>query len=368
MRGSRSAMSTSSSLRTAAEDEAPSPFSSTSRSRHSSSTLVEMQHTPRRSTAATPTSAGTLKRKRAATTEKEEEVRLREQRLKVAEKNLREREREVKKLESAARKKRNEAQRDIDELARTRKALEKRITLYETKHREVDQQAKAVETRNKAIEAREKTLKKLPQGLAQGTASASTESAWAFNHLEEHYTCSLCYDILACPYTLSPGQCGHSFCAMCILQWSFAAVHRGCGFWHDSLECPLCRAELPYTSDHVPRSMFSFPFTPNRLSDTAIHALIEGITKREGGPNAGAGEGSGPGVGMCVSIGQGKSDATISASLKDGEKLSAWKETGMAYLDWKERDRGRAEMTLLATEWASLGANDFVAFKDRLGV
>ncbi|KAI0653298.1 hypothetical protein C8Q70DRAFT_888627, partial [Cubamyces menziesii] len=78
----------------------------------------------------------------------------------------------------------------------------------------------------------------------------------------------------ACPYSLTPGRCGHSFCALCVLKWCFAAVHRGCGYWHDSLECPLCRAELPYTSDLTPRSIFSFPFSPNRLADGAIKALV----------------------------------------------------------------------------------------------
>ncbi len=136
----------------------------------------------------------------------------------------------------------------------------------------------------------------------------------------------------ACPYTLAAGRCGHSFCSICILQWCFAAVHRGCGYWHDSLECPLCRAELPYTSDHVPRSLFSFPFTPNRLADSTIKALVELIRSADPQPGSSS---AGSGSGVCTLV--GRTDTTT-ASCED-EKLLLWRGTGAAYVDWEERDK-----------------------------
>ncbi|KAH9887580.1 hypothetical protein C8Q73DRAFT_808715 [Cubamyces lactineus] len=176
--------------------------------------------------------------------------------------------------------------------------------------------------------------------LKTAVSSPTVDPLWALSHLEEHFTCSLCYEIMACPYSLTPGRCGHSFCALCVLKWCFAAVHRGWGYWLDSLECPLCRAELPYTSNITPRSNFSFPFYPNRLADDAIKALVEIIKNAKPETEAGSAE---------------------------ADKLPPWREGGMYYEDWYMRDkRGRSEMTLLADEWTWLQGDDFVAFKDRL--
>lgn len=110
-------------------------------------------------------------------------------------------------------------------------------------------------------------------------------------------------------------------------------MHRGCGYWHDSLECPLCRAELPYTSDHIPRSLFSFPFTPNRLADTTIKALVELIRRTNPQP-----ESSSAGSGVCTHV--GRMDTTDAAVVScEDEKLVLWKGTGAAYIEWEERDR-----------------------------
>ncbi|KAI9060921.1 hypothetical protein FKP32DRAFT_995665 [Trametes sanguinea] len=166
---------------------------------------------------------------------------------------------------------------------------------------------------------------------------------------------------MACPYTLNSARCGHSFCALCILKWCFAAVHRGCGYWHDSLECPLCRAELFYTPDITPRSIFTFPFVPNRLADSAIQALLETVKSVK--PETG--------LGVCMLAGAGGSESKAGAmnASCNPDRLLEWRDNGMLYQDWVARDkRGRMEMTLLISEWSTLQADDFVAFKDRLAV
>ncbi len=68
--------------------------------------------------------------------------------------------------------------------------------------------------------------------------------------------------------------CGHTFCAICVLKWAFARIHLGCGYWHEALECPLCRALLPYTADNAPRNTHTFPFIPNRIADASIKSLL----------------------------------------------------------------------------------------------
>ena len=91
-----------------------------------------------------------------------------------------------------------------------------------------------------------------------------------------YLTC--CFVVLTClraePYALNHGRCGHSFCAVCVLKWAFNAIHRGCAYWHEPLECPLCRAELPHATDRTSRTMCTFPFVPNRLSDATITSLL----------------------------------------------------------------------------------------------
>ncbi len=131
----------------------------------------------------------------------------------------------------------------------------------------------------------------------------------------------------ACPYTLIPGLCGHSFCAICLLKWCFTALHRGCGYWHDDLQCPLCRAELPYTSDRTPRSRFSFPFTPNRLADSSIKALVALV--RDAQPEH-----------STLSGARARSDAIGTSEVtQHDEMLISWRRAGAAYLDWEQRDR-----------------------------
>ncbi|KAJ7847260.1 hypothetical protein B0H14DRAFT_2446187 [Mycena olivaceomarginata] len=55
-----------------------------------------------------------------------------------------------------------------------------------------------------------------------------------------HYNCPICQEIFGHPYILN---CGHSFCALCILRHIFSNLH-ACGLWHESPGCPLCRAPI----------------------------------------------------------------------------------------------------------------------------
>lgn len=114
----------------------------------------------------------------------------------------------------------------------------------------------------------------------------------------------------ACPYTLIPRNCGHTFCATCILKWFFSRLHKGCGGWHEAVDCPLCRTALPHTPERTPRSASCFPFTPNRTADIAIRGLINTI-----------------------------SHELASASAVASSPLSDWNEDGHSKQEWSRRER-----------------------------
>ncbi|KAF9240698.1 hypothetical protein BU15DRAFT_45688 [Melanogaster broomeanus] len=144
----------------------------------------------------------------------------------------------------------------------------------------------------------------------------------------------------ACPYVSIPRNCGHTFCATCILKWFFSRLHRGCGGWHEAVDCPLCRSALPYTPDKTPRAEFSFPFTPNRTADIAIRGLINTIFH---------------------------DPESVAAAVPN--PLSDWSEDGHTRQEWFKRERaGRTEMTSIATQWDNLRPMDFVNIKARLEV
>ncbi|KXN92420.1 hypothetical protein AN958_07038, partial [Leucoagaricus sp. SymC.cos] len=208
------------------------------------------------------------------------------------------------------------------------------------------------------------------EATAKLSQLAKKEAQDALTQLEEHFTCALCYEIMAYPYTLNPGQCGHTFCAICILKWFFSRLHRVCGGWHEAVDCPICRSVLIITPDRVPRSIFSFPFVPNRVATAVVGSLVEKLAR------------SSP------VVKQEDSEAMrISESEREGRKrkrevaklevddcspevdLDAWKEGGSMRTEWVKRDSdGKREMDQLIKSWSTLGSNDFLLLKTRLEV
>ncbi|KAF8966324.1 hypothetical protein BDZ97DRAFT_1657979 [Flammula alnicola] len=104
---------------------------------------------------------------------------------------------------------------------------------------------------------------------------AEREIQATLQQLEEHFTCALCYEILAAPYSLNPSHCGHTFCGLCILKWFFSRLHRACGGWHESVDCPICRSLLIITPELTPRLQLTFPFVPNRVTGSVVESLVE---------------------------------------------------------------------------------------------
>jgi hypothetical protein len=173
--------------------------------------------------------------------------------------------------------------------------------------------------------------------------------------LESFFTCSLCYEIMACPYSLNPGHCGHTYCGLCILKWFFSRLHGPCGGWHASVDCPICRSLLTVTPERIPRSAITFPFSPNRIADSVVQDLVGKLaTPSKVSLTGGAG------------VRKSRSKKKIEVPM-DG--VAAWREGGCLRAEWLKRDReGRTEMNTLTTHWSILRPADFLLIKDRLGV
>ncbi|OAX42749.1 hypothetical protein K503DRAFT_292724 [Rhizopogon vinicolor AM-OR11-026] len=147
--------------------------------------------------------------------------------------------------------------------------------------------------------------------------------------LEECFTCPICYEVMACPY--STRQCGHSFCAICILTWSFTRSSLLGGF--DLADCPNCRNALIDASQ-------TLPFTPNTTARDSIRGMINTISKVADSINALA-----------------------------SDSLAEWRKDGRAQGVWGQKERdGNTEMSQLAKLWPEVNSDDYIAIKKRLGI
>ncbi|KAF7982562.1 hypothetical protein HWV62_27548 [Athelia sp. TMB] len=175
--------------------------------------------------------------------------------------------------------------------------------------------------------------------------------------LDEHFTCSLCYETMACPYVLHPLKCGHTFDAICILRWFFSKAHQACGGWHEYVACPICRSQLIVTPERIPRHEITFPFIPNRTVDAALKDLIGKLE------HAGTNLKREPGAEVVRRPKVKREDGDVASAL-DG-----WRSGGSTRKDWLRREKlGREEMAYLTMNWTKLSGQDFIVMKARLQV
>ncbi|KAF5383556.1 hypothetical protein D9615_003530 [Tricholomella constricta] len=273
-----------------------------------------------------------------------------------------------------------------------------RITPAELIKRETALLNEEQHCKRRAIELEERALvllKKETEALQMLSQIAEREAKAALAQLEEHFTCSLCYEIMAHPYTLNPGQCGHTFCAICILKWFFSRLHSHCGAWHESVDCPICRSLLVITPDRLPRSDTTFPFVPNRTAAAVCESLIEKLRTPPPGPLAVKREDSEGAWGWATGCSR-KKDASKEADEKVDENadVASWREGGFMRTEWLKKDRqvypgssilllvaadsascslvfvreGKKEMNHVSKGWSNLTPHDFRSLKQKLGV
>ncbi|KAL0577907.1 hypothetical protein V5O48_004071 [Marasmius crinis-equi] len=211
--------------------------------------------------------------------------------------------------------------------------------------------------REQALFKKEQTYKQTIQDLRLQNASLTTkvedttqqlsrirqsEAEAALAQLEEHFTCPLCYEVMAHPYSLNPGQCGHTFCALCILKWFFSRLHKQCGGWHESVDCPICRSLLVITPDRTPRLDVTFPFVPNRIAATICESLIEKLAQTPSGCTLTVKREDSEGIwgsewNMECTRKKGESKKEEDAS--EESNLSHWRQGGSLRLEWMKKDR-----------------------------
>ncbi|KAF9269157.1 hypothetical protein L218DRAFT_423412 [Marasmius fiardii PR-910] len=223
------------------------------------------------------------------------------------------------------------------------------------------------------LEARNfKLTSKLEEVTSQLSRVRQSEAEAALAQLEEHFTCPLCYEIMAHPYSLNPGQCGHTFCALCILKWFFSRLHRQCGGWHESVDCPICRSLLVITPDRIPRLDVTFPFVPNRTAATISESLIEKLAQASSGCTMNVKREDSEGVwgsDWSIECSRKRGESKKEEDLKDDSNLIHWKHGGMLRSEWLKKDReGKKEMCHLLKHWTEMQAPEFIALKLKLGV
>ncbi|KAI0697956.1 hypothetical protein C8T65DRAFT_743007 [Cerioporus squamosus] len=328
----------------------------------------------------TPTATGntkgsTLDDRESAVRQRENALRQRETALGEREKTVTARENAATARESAAIVKENalREQQDIVQqrelVVQTREALEWSNKQLQEKNarltRKLDMSGARYENAARELEAKLKAARDERDELVQMREAerrarvdvpvGSSNLQWVLAHLEDQFQCSLCFETMACPYSLNNGRCGHAFCAICILKWAFAALHRACGHWHEALECPLCRAPLPIISRSNPRNVYTFPFIPDRLGDTVIKSHLAVLQD--------------------AADFKAKSNTTNSDASRNGvrwhgevdEQVLAWGLGKASRIQWEQRERiGKAEMTLLFENWSHYTEWHFVVLKDRL--
>jgi len=157
---------------------------------------------------------------------------------------------------------------------------------------------------------------------------------------------------MATPYSLVPSQCGHSYCALCILKVYLNKFHDACKSWHQVVECPMCRSVLPYPKQGYNRSECACPFTPNRLAEGVITGLMDTLTA------------------------SAQELYNIARANRNGGHLvipdspiAAWREKGSDKIAWKARqEQGKSEMALLTKSWKTIRSRHLLAMKRRLGL
>ncbi|KAJ6581538.1 hypothetical protein B0H19DRAFT_510997 [Mycena capillaripes] len=247
--------------------------------------------------------------------------------------------------------------------------LLRRESALEVREAECKRKADELDERSSSLSKKEDEARTMMQGIA------TRESKATLAQLEEHFTCALCYEIMAQPYSLNPGQCGHTFCALCILRHFFSRLHKACGGWHESVDCPMCRSLLVITPDRVPRLDITFPFVPNRTAAALCESMIEKLSqssassslvvKREESESNWPGSEWGD---MEWGRKKGKSKEEEEMEEENAD-LAGWREGGNLRTEWLKKDReGKKEMLHLLKYWTTMRSQDFVDLKQKLGV
>jgi hypothetical protein len=112
-------------------------------------------------------------------------------------------------------------------------------------------------------------------------------------------------------------------------------LHKACGGWHESVDCPICRSLLIITPDRLPRPDITFPFTPNRTVDTLLQDMVGRLAVAPAERKLVVKE---------EEDAEGSSLAAVGISSKQKKTqhaagIDAWRDGGNMRVEWLRRDR-----------------------------
>ncbi|EED83835.1 predicted protein [Postia placenta Mad-698-R] len=92
-----------------------------------------------------------------------------------------------------------------------------------------------------------------------------------FQQLVEDYSCPFAYPLTT--------DCGHTYCALCVLKPIFTHCDPQSGQWDHNINCPKCSRPLLYNKQDPPGYLPSLPLTSNKTAAAAINEIFSVITR-----------------------------------------------------------------------------------------
>ncbi|KAI0038350.1 hypothetical protein FA95DRAFT_1613454 [Auriscalpium vulgare] len=235
----------------------------------------------------------------------------------------------------------------------------------------VHEEVAALNAREAEVAAREAALEKQVELVAELACARAGDAAQPIlDQLEDQLNCPLCLDVIACPYSLVAYNCGHAFCALCIIKWFFSRLHE-CGDWHEPVECPLCRAPAV----KPPARPFVHGRAFDRVVADAVDALrdIAAATADALQAAADALHPPAPAPPASKKRKRGRRSAPAPPPAPPAAPLPAplaeWAHGGARRVDWATRTRlGREAMDDALARWPTLDAPGFLLIKAALAV
>ncbi|RDX43271.1 hypothetical protein OH76DRAFT_1487964 [Lentinus brumalis] len=180
------------------------------------------------------------------------------------------------------------------------------------------------------------------------TLKPSFDLQWIKSELYDKFTCELCTNIIASPYSLKASECKHAFCAICLLRWIFKDFRDGA--WSSPIKCPSCTTTIPSITMQTPRDPMTFPLVPNHVALKMLHAYITVLSD----------------AADTFLYSFSDTERTALEDVDDDTLAWGWAMPGVRDLRTRERE-GQDFLSELRDNWADANAVAFASYKDFVG-
>ncbi|KAJ3478779.1 hypothetical protein NLI96_g9521 [Meripilus lineatus] len=163
-----------------------------------------------------------------------------------------------------------------DTIEKRLERLKDREKALEMLERSLSAKAEELQEREHYIECMEEEIKQKIKNISHCESAMIDDAKKTIKFLQDTFACSICHDVMAYPVTVANSNCGHSFCALCLLKGFFSLLDED-GYWSAQLACPTCRTALALIPDDTPRPAHTCPFIPNTATDKEITQLVDSL-------------------------------------------------------------------------------------------